>query len=78
MWYKESILGTLLFLIYINDLPNCLEMTTSRMFADEKNIMAVGKTLGGAEERACVDLRNVQKWFPLINLVYTLQKPNTF
>ena len=58
---QESILGALLFLIYINDLPNCIEMTTPRMLADDTSLMAVGKTLGEAEKRASVDLRNVKK-----------------
>ena len=29
------------------------------MFADDKNLTAVGETLGEAEERAGIDLRNV-------------------
>ena len=32
------------------------------MFADNTNLTAVGETLGEAEEKADIDLRNAQKW----------------
>jgi hypothetical protein len=37
-----------LFLIYINDLPNCLQHSTARMFADDTNITASGKSIEAA------------------------------
>ena len=40
---QGSIPGPLLFIIYINDLPNCLEHTTPRMLADDTSLTAVGE-----------------------------------
>ena len=59
---QGSILGPLFFLLYINDLPNCLNKTKPRMFADDTNLTASANSLTDLEDAANFDLENLRKW----------------
>ena len=59
---QGSILGPLLFLVYINDLPNCLQFTSARLFADDTNITVSGKSIEEMERTINLDLLNVKEW----------------
>ena len=57
-----SIIGPLLFLVYINDLPNCLNEGIPRMFADDTNISFSSNTLSDLEHLINFELQSLNRW----------------
>ena len=57
-----SILGPLLFLMYINNLPACLKYATARMFADDTTITNSHKSTARLHREVNHDLNNLQNW----------------
>ena len=59
---QGSILGPLLFLLYINDLPECLRSITPCMYADDTQIFSSSYNANELVIKLNSDLANVRDW----------------
>ena len=59
---QGSILGPLLFLIYVNSLPTCLNCGQALMFADDTTLLFSSRSYDSSFNMANSNLENVQEW----------------
>ena len=57
---QGTIIGPLLCILYINDLPNCLSYTQPRMYADDTNLSFASDIIDVIEHNMNHDLANVK------------------
>ena len=73
---QGSSLGPFLFLICINDLPNCSEFFSFKIFADDTNLFASAKDRKSLELEMNLELKKVKEWCDINKLSINLKKTN--
>ena len=73
---QGSILGPLLFILYINDPPLCLKYSYVHMYADDTSLYVVGKSLNELNTIINTELEHVSNWCNLNKLVVNNMKTN--
>ena len=57
---QRSILGPFLFLLYFNDLPDCIPKSRIALFADDTSLNKLGSK---ANDEVCNEVKTARSWF---------------
>ena len=71
---QGSILGPILFLIYVNDFSKCLQTADAIMYADDTNVFLHHKNVNPLFAKAQLELYNITKWLAAYKLTLNINK----
>ena len=71
---QGSILHPILFLIFVNDLPNCFKNSKASLYADDSTLTCTGKTVDEIQNNMQVALDSALKLFKENKLIVNLSK----
>ena len=73
---QGSVLGPLLFIIYTNDLPNCLKLSKTILFADDTTMYLSSNNLTYLYNNINEELDSLKDWFRANKLSLNVSKTN--
>ena len=71
---QGSVLGPLLFILYINDLPLAVGLSSVMLYADDTVIFTAASNIDQLQLNLSLDLNNVSDWLTANDLFLNLKK----
>ena len=71
---QESVLGPLLFLLYINDLNQAIKFCKVNLFADDTNLLCLGHSIKKLNKLVIADLKHLVNWLSANKISLNVKK----